>query len=163
MPNIIKGSEIIADDWKVLDKELALDSALEDGKLIVPLQYWLANNEALNARGDIGVWLDSDEDTDSIEDNCNHLPIIAINFPNFADGRGYSYARLLREKYGYTGELRAIGDVLKDQVFFLKRCGFDAFAIRADRDMGDAVSSLKDFSDSYQVAVDQPEPLFKRR
>ena len=163
MPNIIKGSEIIADDWKVLDKDTALDSALEDGKLIVPLQYWLANKEALNARGDIGVWLDSDEDTDSIEDNCNHLPVIAINFPNFADGRGYSYARLLREKYGYTGELRAIGDVLKDQLFFLKRCGFDAYAIRVDRDVADAISSLKDFSDSYQVAVDQPEPLFKRR
>jgi uncharacterized protein (DUF934 family) len=163
MPNIIKGSEIIADDWKVLDKDTALDSVLEDGKLIVPLQYWLANKEALNARGDIGVWLDSDEDTDSIEDNCNHLPVIAINFPNFADGRGYSYARLIREKYGYTGELRAIGDVLKDQLFFLKRCGFDAFAIRVDRDVADAISSLKDFSDSYQVAVDQPEPLFKRR
>jgi uncharacterized protein (DUF934 family) len=129
----------------------------------VPLQYWLANNEALNVRGDIGVWLDSDEDTDSIEDNCNNLPVIAINFPNFADGRGYSYARLLREKYGYTGELRAIGDVLKDQLFFLKRCGFDAYAIRVDRDVAEAISSLKDFSDSYQVAVDQPEPLFKRR
>jgi uncharacterized protein (DUF934 family) len=163
MPNIIKGSEIVADDWKVLDKDTALDSVLEDGKFIVPLQYWLANNEALNARGDIGVWLDSDEDTDSIEDHCNHLPVIAINFPNFADGRGYSYARLLRDKYGYTGELRAIGDVLKDQLFFLKRCGFDAYAIRVDRDVADAISSLKDFSDSYQVAVDQPEPLFKRR
>ncbi|MFB1037435.1 MAG: DUF934 domain-containing protein, partial [Sinobacterium sp.] len=76
---------------------------------------------------------------------------------------GYSYARLLREKYGYSGELRAIGDVLKDQLFFYKRCGFDAFAMRADRDAGAAISSLKDFSDSYQVAVDQPEPLFKRR
>tara|TARA_R110002072_G_scaffold29908_2_gene93909 strand:+ start:314 stop:805 length:492 start_codon:yes stop_codon:yes gene_type:complete len=163
MPNIIKGGEIIADDWKVLDKDTALDSVLEDGKLIVPLHYWLANKEALNARGDIGLWLDSDEDTDSIADSCNHLPVIAINFPNFADGRGYSYARLLREKYGYTGELRAIGDVLKDQLFFLKRCGFDAYAIRTDRDVVDAISSLKDFSDSYQVAVDQPEPLFKRR
>jgi uncharacterized protein (DUF934 family) len=163
MPNIIKGGEITADDWNVLDKDTATDSILQDGKFIVPLQYWLANSEALNTRGDIGVWLDSDEDTDSIEDNCNHLPVIAINFPTFADGRGYSYARLLREKYGYTGELRAIGDVLKDQVFFLKRCGFDAYAIRVDRDVADAISSLEDFSDSYQVAVDQPEPLFKRR
>jgi uncharacterized protein (DUF934 family) len=163
MPNIIKGSEIIADDWQVLAKDTALDSVLEDGKLIVPLQYWLANSAALNTRGNIGVWLDSDEDTDHIKDSCNHLPVIAINFPNFADGRGYSYARLLREKYGYSGELRAIGDVLKDQLFFYKRCGFDAFAMRADRDAGAAISSLKDFSDSYQVAVDQPEPLFKRR
>ncbi|MFQ3323254.1 MAG: hypothetical protein ACI90U_001074 [Pseudomonadales bacterium] len=163
MPNIIKGGEIVADDWKVLDKDTSVDSALEKGKLIVPLHYWLANSEALNARGDIGVWLDSDEDTDNIEDSCNHLPVIAVNFPNFADGRGYSYARLLREKYGYSGELRAIGDVLKDQLFFYKRCGFDAFAMRVDRDASDAISSLKDFSDSYQVAVDQPEPLFKRR
>ena len=163
MPNIIKGSDIVADDWTVLDKELALDSLLEDGKFIVPLEYWLANCEMLNTRGDIGVWLDSDQDTDNIADSCNHLPVIAINFPNFADGRGYSYARLLREKYGYTGELRAIGDVLKDQLYFLKRCGFDAYAIRVDRDVADAISGLEDFSDSYQVAVDQTEPLFKRR
>jgi uncharacterized protein (DUF934 family) len=163
MPNIIKGCKICADDWNVLDKGTALDSVLQEGKFIVPLQYWLANSEILNNRGDIGVWLDSDEDTDSIADSCNHLPVIAINFPNFADGRGYSYARLLREKYGYEGELRAIGDVLKDQIFFLKRCGFDAYSIRDDRDAADALSSLKDFSDSYQVAVDQPEPLFRRR
>jgi uncharacterized protein (DUF934 family) len=163
MPNIIKGCKIVADDWAVLDKDIALDSILENGKFIVPLKYWLANREALDRRGDIGLWLDSDEDTDSIESNCNYLPVIAINFPSFADGRGYSYARLLREKYGYSGELRAIGDILKDQIFFLKRCGFDAYAIRADRDIADALDSLKDFSDSYQVAVDQPEPLFKRR
>ena len=72
-------------------------------------------------------------------------------------------ARLLRDRYGYTGEVRAIGDVLRDQLFFMQRCGFDAFVIREDRSAEDALQSLKDFSETYQAATDQPQPLFRRR
>jgi uncharacterized protein (DUF934 family) len=86
-----------------------------------------------------------------------------VNFPKFADGRGYSTARLLRERYGYHGEIRAIGDVLHDQLFFMKRCGFDAYAVRADKDIEAALAGFDDFSDAYQAAVDQPQPLFRRR
>jgi uncharacterized protein (DUF934 family) len=81
----------------------------------------------------------------------------------FTDGRHFSSARLLRERYAYTGEIRAIGDVARDQLFFMQRCGFDAYAIRADRCPVDALQSLTDFSVTYQAAYDQSLPLYRRR
>jgi uncharacterized protein (DUF934 family) len=86
-----------------------------------------------------------------------------VNFPKFNDGRGFSIGRLLRERYGFRGELRAIGDVLRDQLFFLARCGFDAFALRDDQDVDEALGAFADFSEAYQPALDQPVPLFRRR
>jgi uncharacterized protein (DUF934 family) len=91
------------------------------------------------------------------------LPLIAVYFPKFLDGRGYSTARLLRERYGYRGELRAIGDVGRDQLFYLARVGFDAFLIPEGRDARDALNAFADFPETYQGAVDQPLPLFRRR
>ena len=79
------------------------------------------------------------------------------------DGRGYSTARLLRERYGYQGEIRAIGDVLQDQLFLMARCGFDAFALRADKSIEKALAAFETFKAPYQAAVDQPQPLFRRR
>ena len=89
--------------------------------------------------------------------------MIAVNFPAFTDGRGFSSARALRARYGYKGEIRAIGDVLRDQLFFMRRCGFDAYAIRADRSPEDALASLTTSDDFYQTSVEQPLPLFRRR
>ena len=86
-----------------------------------------------------------------------------MNFPKFTDGRGYSSARLLRDRYSFRGEIRAIGDVLQDQLFYMKRCGIDAYALREDKDIVAALASLRDFSETYQAAVDQPQPLFRRR
>ena len=100
---------------------------------------------------------------ESIADDLQHFQVVALNFPVFSDGRHYSSARLLRERYKYQGEVRAIGDVLRDQLFYMKRCGFDAFALRADRDPYEALESLKDFSVTYQAATDEPLPLFRRR
>ncbi|MDQ5959482.1 MAG: hypothetical protein QG592_561 [Pseudomonadota bacterium] len=89
--------------------------------------------------------------------------MIGINFPKFVDGRGYSTARLLRERYAYQGEIRAIGDVLQDQLFLMARCGFDAFALRADKSVEKALGAFETFKAPYQAAVDQPQPLFRRR
>ncbi|MGA9665176.1 MAG: DUF934 domain-containing protein, partial [Gallionella sp.] len=88
--------------------------------------------------------------------------VIAVDFPKFADGRGYSIARLLRTRLGYRGELRAIGDVLRDQMFYMQRVGFDAFAARTDKDIGDARRGLSDFTFSYQASSDERLPLFRR-
>jgi uncharacterized protein (DUF934 family) len=88
---------------------------------------------------------------------------VEVNFPNFTDGRGYSTARLLRERYGYDGELRAIGDVQRDQLFNLARCGFDAFLLRKDEDADEALAAFDDFSETYQASAEQPQPLFRRR
>ncbi|MEH6552028.1 MAG: DUF934 domain-containing protein [Pseudomonadales bacterium] len=162
MPKIIKNDKIISDDWQLLAKDATLEE-MGNNPVIIPLNLWQSAKEQLTGREQLGIWLDSDESPESIATDLDNFQLIAINFPVFADGRGYSYARVLREEYNYSGELRAIGDVLRDQLFFLMRCGFDAFAIREDRDATDALASLTDFSDSYQIAVDQPVPLFRRR
>jgi uncharacterized protein (DUF934 family) len=88
---------------------------------------------------------------------------IAVNFPKFGDGRGYSIARLLRERYGYRGELRAVGEVARDHVQAMARCGFDAFQLREGEDAQEALAAFDDFSDSYQATAAQPQPLFRRR
>lgn len=138
------------------------------GHVIVPLPLWQARKNELSARaarGEVGIWLESYElleDLLASVPDINSLPIIAINFPRFVDGRGFSLATQLRTRHHYRNELRAIGDVLRDQLYFMKRCGFDAYAIRADRSAEDALASLRDFSDPYQGAVDNPLPVWRR-
>ena len=167
MPKIIKHGQIVDDNWQVLklaEGETPESAPLPEGNTIVPLTVWQARKEEILGRGaPFGVWLDSHEGSEALAADLPHMALIAVNFPKFTDGRGYSTARLLRERYGYQGELRAIGDVLQDQLFYLKRCGFDAFAVRADKDIQAALAGLNDFSETYQSAVDQPQPLFRRR
>jgi uncharacterized protein (DUF934 family) len=163
---IIKGREVVADDWSVL--RLAEGEAPETvevpaGKVIVPLKVWQARREALLARaGEIGLWFASDELANTVKDDLDRFAVIAVDFPKFTDGRGYSIAFNLRKRLGYTGELRAIGDVLRDQLFQMHRCGFDAYATRQDRSIHDALKGLTVFSETYQAAVDEPLPLFRR-
>ena len=167
MTEIIMNGQIVSDDWQVLklaEGETPETVALDGGKLIIPLAVWQERKAAILASGQpVGVWLDSHEGPEAIAADLTSFALVAVNFPKFADGRGYSTARLLRERYGYRGELRAIGDVLHDQLFLMKRCGFDAFAVRADKDIRAALAGLGDFSEAYQAAVDQPQPLFRRR
>ena len=138
------------------------------GKAIIPLTVWLERKDTLSARvaaGEIGVWLETFEPVEDLVGSLpdlNTLPLIAVHFPRFADGRGFSIATLLRNRYGYRNEIRAVGDVLRDQLFYMKRCGFDAFAIREDRSAEDALASLRDFSEPYQGAVDNPLPVWRR-
>ena len=89
--------------------------------------------------------------------------VIAINFPKFGDGRGYSIARLLRERYGYTGELRAVGEVARDHLHAMAQCGFDAFQLREGENPQEALEAFGDFSEQYQATAAQPLPLFRRR
>jgi uncharacterized protein (DUF934 family) len=94
--------------------------------------------------------------------DLNVFPIIGINVERFADGRIFSLGTLLRTRYGFRNELRAFGDVLRDQLFFLKRCGFSSYLIRADRSAQEALASLKDFTEPYQGAVDIAQPVWRR-
>ena len=165
MRNIIKDRQIVADDWQVIklaEGETTESVALPEGRIIVPLAVWQARREALLARGNVGVWLASDERPEALKDDVATLPVIAVDFPKFADGRGYSTAYNLRARLGYTGELRAIGDVLRDQLFYMQRVGFNAFATREDRSIEDALKGLTDFSEAYQASWDQKMPLFRR-
>lgn len=162
---IIKNKAIIADDWTVLrlnEQESAENVIVAAGKVIVPLKVWLAQRDALQQRAEIGVWLASDERPEDLKGDVQKFSVIAVDFPKFSDGRGYSIAYNLRARLGYTGELRAIGDVLRDQLFYMQRVGFDAFAPRPDRKIEDVLKGLMDFSEVYQTSFDQKLPLFRR-
>src|SRR3990172_2735370 len=132
---IIKNRTIVDDDWIVLRlsaNDTPQGVVIPSGKVIVPLKVWKAQRAALLNRADLGVWLTSDERAEDLQNDLASFSVIAVDFPRFADGRGYSIAYHLRVRLGYRGELRAIGDVLRDQIFYMQRVGFDAFAPRAD-------------------------------
>jgi len=160
MSKVILDNAIVDDEWTIV---AAADTEIPDAeKIIVSLQIWASKPAALSGKV-VGVWLDSADDPGTLANDIESLPIIAVNFPTFKDGRGYSTAYLLRTRYGYKGELRAIGDIQRDQLFYLQRVGFNAFAIRADKDIDAALKSFTDFSDVYQGSVMQVSPLFRRR
>jgi uncharacterized protein (DUF934 family) len=161
MPRLIKGKEIVDDAYMVVRGSDSID-VTEGVPVIVSLAVWQANRDALRARGDAGVWLAPDDDPLALADDLASLPVVAIDFPSFTDGRGYSSARLLRERLGYQGELRAIGDVQRDQLYYLSQVGFDAFAVREDLDVDAALAGLRDFSDGYQ-STQARTPWFLRR
>ena len=163
MRKIIKNTAIIEDQWTLLDADVELNVALNTQQAIVPLALWQAHKEQLKAINPIGVWLEAEQEIESLLDDLELFTVIALNFPVFTDGRHFSSARLLRERYAYSGEIRAIGDVLRDQLFFMQRCGFDAYALRSDRCPIDALKSLTELSVSYQAAYDQCLPLYRRR
>ena len=162
---IIKGREVVEDDWQVLRLAEPVEGApqidpatvaVPEGKIIVPQSLWLVQRDVLAARaaaGEIGVWIASDERPEAIKDDLSKLAVIAVDFPKFTDGRGYSIAYNLRLRLGWTGELRAIGDVLRDQLFQMQRVGFNAYATRPDRSIHDALKGLSDFSETYQASV----------
>lgn len=166
MPKLIKDGAIVENTWAFIAKPEgdAAEVAVPAGQVIVPLSVWIAQKTQLQTRKDVGVWLDSDETADVIGEEANNFAVIGVNFPLFMDGRAFSTARLLRERYGFTGELRAVGNFIRDQLCYLRRCGVNAFAFaNPETDLDVAVKSLNDFSEYYQASVDQPLPLFRRR
>ncbi|MCA9626053.1 MAG: DUF934 domain-containing protein, partial [Myxococcales bacterium] len=97
-----------------------------------------------------------------VSDVLQDLDIICVEFPKFTDGRGYTTGRLLRDRYGYTKELRAVGHVLQDQLFYMARCGYDSFALAPGKNLERALDGFADFSVSYQAAADVRQPIFRR-
>lgn len=166
MPKLIKDRAIAIDRWTLLKDATGPEVliAIPGKNLIVPLGFWQDYATELEAyTGDIGIWLDSDETVSEIGDALGEFPLIALNFPVFADGRSYSNARELRERFSYAGEVRAIGDVLRDQLYYMSRCGFDAFSLRHDQNPDSCIAALDDFTTGYQATVAEPTPLFRRR
>lgn len=170
MALIIKNRAVTEDDWIVVrandEGALPPPEALPAGKLLLPLSYWLTARDVLagaRPKAELGIWLAAGDDPQTIVAEFDAIELIGVDFPVFRDGRGYSSARLLRERYGWRGEIRAIGDVLRDQLLYMSRCGFDAFAVREDKDIHDALRAFEEFSLFYQGAVDDPRPLFRHR
>lgn len=167
MPRIIQNGAIVDDPrtpFRLPEGASPETVALPAGLTLLPLAVWLARRDDVLALGaPAGVWLDSNEGPEAIAADLGRIAVVGVNFPKFTDGRGYSTARLLRERYSYCGEIRALGDVLHDQLFLMARCGFDAFALKEGKDIAKAVAAFETFRNPYQAAVDQPQPLFRRR
>lgn len=165
MPDLITSDGSIRhDEWVVVPRPADGESLdVPHQPALIPADLWLAGKEHFEDRDDIGVWLDSHEEPEMLAGVANELPVIAVNFPKFSDGRGYSIARILRERLHYRHELRAVGDVLLDQLQFMKRCGFDTYVLRADKDINKAARCLNFFTQGYQAATDTDVPLFRRR
>lgn len=163
---VIRHRRIEDDPWKYLGLAAAdeLGDPLPEAPVAVPLAYW--NEHRLRLRGRIapvGVWLKPDDEPAELATDLELLPLVAVHFPKFTDGRGFSTAALLRKRYGYRGELRAFGDIGRDQLFYLARVGFDSFRLADHRDPEKALASFNDFRLRYQGAVDDPVPLFRKR
>ncbi len=167
MAQLIKHGVATTDSWQILDLaagESPETVALPEGDVIFPLAVWQARKDEIVSRPTIGLLL---QPADRVEDVAGELAsfnLIAVNFPKFVDGRGYSTAALLRQRYGYTGELRAVGDVLHDQLFFMRRVGFDSYALKDGKSLDYAIAAgFKPFTEAYQGATDQAQPHFRRR
>jgi len=153
---IIKNKAVVEDSWV----HYSGTGDLPEGNVILSLKDF---REMAPQGRKIGVQLEPGDLADDIRDDLDRIDLIAINFPTFMDGRGYSLAKILRDRYGYQKEIRAVGDIMRDQLFYLQRCGFNAYEIKAGRDIMDAVKGLEDFSVTYQVSADEKQPIYRRR
>ena len=153
---VIKDRKVVEDAWHLVkDDEAAATHA------IVSLARWNTEKDALKKFAPVGVVLKSAESPEDIADLAN-VALVAIEFPSFTDGRGYTSARLLKSRLGYAGEIRAVGDVMRDEMFLMHRCGITSFAVKATKDIEKALSAFDDFSVTYQAAADDERPLFRR-
>ena len=165
--HLITDRSVAVDTWKMLelaDGETPEAIALPAGDLIFPLAVWQARkDEIIATHKRIGLLLQADERVEDIAGDLEYFFLIAVNFPKFVDGRGYSTASLLRRRYSYQGELRAVGDVLHDQLFYMRRVGFDAYALKGDKNAVYAIEhGFSVFGDAYQTSSDQPQAHFRR-
>jgi uncharacterized protein (DUF934 family) len=160
---IIKNRQISEDQWQQIAADADV-SQLPAGNIIVPLALWQAHRELLLQRqGQLGIRLNGDNEVAEIAADLPRFSVIALQFPAFRDGRAYSMARMLRQHYGYAGELRAVGNVLRDQVGYMARIGFDAFEIDPKQDIEDALQAFGEISVKYQASSDEPLPIYRRR
>ena len=154
-----------------LPTELQINETVipQAGKIIVPLSVYLKHRDALQARlknNEIALWIATHETLDALlvsEKDINVFPLIAVFVERFQDGRIFTLGNLLRTRYQFKNTLRAFGDVLQDQLFYLKRSGFDSYLIKTGKDVHEALKALQSFSDPYQGAVDISEPVWKRK
>lgn len=145
---VIKQWQLVADEWQMLDAgakgRVELSSHAQ--KQILPLELYLRFAPDLAAQKHrIGLMLAVTDDLNACSHLLTNVSLVAVHFDHFTDGRGYSLARLIRQRYRFVGELRAVGDVLRDQLYFLYQCGFDAFSLRNDQVVAEALSGEMDY------------------
>jgi uncharacterized protein (DUF934 family) len=157
---VIKNEQIVEDSWQLI----ADDQEIPAGDVIVSLERWHKERGALSERaGKLGLRIDGAAKLDDLAADLKRFDLIALDFAKYGDGRCFSHARLLRERYEYAGELCAIGQVTKDFLFFMRRCGIDSFAIRDDQNPEDALRAFGEFTVKYQTAADHAPPIYRLR
>lgn len=159
MPKLIKNGEIVNDTyvWSQDPEETPTRNS------IIAAQKWLADKDTLETKV-AGIWIEAGDGVDFLEGiDVNQFDVIGVHFPAFADGRGFSYARLLRERHGFKGDIRALGQFIPDQLGYLLRVGFSSFQFNENVDLEKALLLHKPFSVAYQGDVADPRPLFLRR
>lgn len=157
---LVKDDALVADTWTRLND----DAAMIDGPVVISLERWLNERDVLSSRnGPLGIVLTSHETPEQISDDLGRFSLICLEFPRFTDGRAYSHARKLRERFGYTGELRAVGNVLRDQFLFMQRCGFDAFEVADGTALEDWLRATTEISVAYQSAADRRATAMAQR
>lgn len=155
MPLLIN-REVVADNWTLINEE-SLDQA---GDVIVPLALYLENKEALEGReGQLAIQVNGDDDLAVVLESLDKFPLIAVDFPAFRDGRGFSIARLLN-RAGYKGEIRATGDVGRDRIAYMERCGFTAIQISDEIYKDEMLSAFTEVSNYYQSATDDNRAVY---
>lgn len=161
MQHLIKDRQRVEDDpWTLVDNDAEIPA---QGPVILPLARYLEQQaEWRQTDRPVGIWLGEEHMVEDVADVLDHVQLVALEFPKFADGRGFSKARMLRQRLNFQGEIRAIGDFLPDQVFYMLRCGINAFACRSESEAETTLSLLDTFSVRYQADV-TAGPLFEQR
>ena len=158
---LLKNGKVVEDNWRNLADE---DSVSVEESIIISLKRWQESQDYFSGRnGQLGIRLESSQKPEEISADIDRFDLIALNFPALPDGRAFSYARILRERYGFKGELRATGKVIQDQLFFMHRCGFDSFELSDGEDIEKSIAALSSFSVAYQPAADDIAPAYKTR
>lgn len=155
-------AEIVANEFVLVEAE----TLPSEGKVLVHLAIWGAQKTELSPRaqaGDLGVYLNPEDNPELLQNDVNVLKLIAFNFPVFKYGQAYSGAYLLRSRFGFKGEIRAFGDIWRDQFYYLARCGFTQFDIKEGKSLEDALNAFADFTIPYQTSADGLLPVFNRR
>lgn len=163
MTAILRRGEIVADDWTVVEDGRS-EPGTGGGKVIVTLARWRAEREALlREHPAVGVLVPNTADIEAVYPEIADRALIALQFPAFTDGRALSQAVVLRKRLGYRGELRAVGDIIRDLVFWLGRCGFESIVPRKDQNLESCRTALDEINVAYQAAADQHTPVWVRR
>jgi uncharacterized protein (DUF934 family) len=159
MPQLIRQRKVVADDWRSIDD----DPTGRERALIIPFARWQAERDQWWLwDGKLGVRIGPTDPVEALERDFLRVSLVAIEFSGIGEGRGYTQAQLLRRRYHFTGEIRAVGKIQRDQFFYLARCGFDAFELPDGADTAVAIAAYGDFSVKYQDSSDQGLSLRRR-
>ena len=160
---ILRDGQLVEDTWTLI-QDGSSEISETGGNVIVTLARWAAERDALLASHPaVGVLVPNTADIEAVYPQIQDRPLIALQFPAFADGRALSQAVVLRKRLGFRGELRAVGDVIRDLVFWLGRCGFDTIVPRQDQRLEDCRAALTELTVAYQAAADAHTPVWIRR